>query len=64
MKRLSQPIIIDGESHIYRLPRGECLGVFDGDVMLEETCYEIDRDEHKLALRSPPVGPVQVLVSV
>ncbi len=62
MMRLVDLAVIDSENHVYRLPGRRLEHVFDSDVALETSCYQIDTIDMRLKLKRPPAGTVRALV--
>lgn len=63
MKRLVNLRLMDPVANIYAAPACAVLGIFDGDVMLEDSLYMVDAIDNRIKLKRSPAFEVRALVS-
>jgi hypothetical protein len=64
VKRLTELSRPAEDQQIYSLPKGDLLGVFDGPVMLEDSCFAVDAISKRVQLKYPPAFEVRALMSL
>lgn len=61
--RMEDAVLVDGRCNRYALGSKPIVAVFDGDVVLDSTCFEIQHDEMTMRMVRPPVSQVRFLTA-